>query len=802
MFNTLYLLNYNNYYNRIFKREDSLTEYLNYEVATVRDYNFNPNDHVAAKIVVNIDDDISPDYVVVIDDTNTIVSRWFVVENSRVRGGQYNLSLYRDTMVDFYDVITESPCFIEKATIPDSDSAIFNSENMTFNRIKTKETPIKDETNTSWLVAYVARDDSSSLSGEITPPNAVDITADRDSWEFSSYISGEQTLKGNITNSSFLINFKQYSDENYLQVYFNKASSASALNTSYSRVSRSTYVIADRAVEMTDSYFDDMYKDTYDEILNYLPTAAGLSIDSASLVNSFLGLDNATIRFTGETQIYRIQISERKQLKSVPSSPSATVTNGDVIYSFIQPKWNYILPYANPQNIVGNVGRFYGYSFYYSEYTMTLIPVSTIDSTIEYNIPIARTHLEDAPYDMICAPYDNINILTAADTVVESSTATVMAVFNDIARKYAGGENPIIYDVQRLPYCPVTALYSVNGVIQATSWNESTQMFPITNGTSNIGVIFACKDSNFKRWIPLEEPVAIDNKKIQTECDMYRICSPNYNGVFEFDPMMNDGLIGFNVYCTYKPFNPYIQVSPNFSGLYGQNFDDSRGLICGGEWSMPIVTSAWETYERQNANYLNTFNRQIENMKIGQKVQREQEIWNLIAGTLQGGLSGGAAGLLTFGGVGAGVGAGIGAGFSLAGGLRDRYLNEILRNEAIEYSTDQFGYQLGNIQALPNSLARTSAFTVNNKIFPFLEFYTCTDEEKMALAQKIANNGMTLMRIGKIKDYIDNTWKYNEVIARNYIKAKIIKCEGLEDEYHIANTISKELNKGIYFGGE
>ena len=50
----IYLLNYNNYYNRICKKEDTLTDYLNYQVGdTIQGVNFNPNDGVNTELIVN-----------------------------------------------------------------------------------------------------------------------------------------------------------------------------------------------------------------------------------------------------------------------------------------------------------------------------------------------------------------------------------------------------------------------------------------------------------------------------------------------------------------------------------------------------------------------------------------------------------------------------------------------------------------------------------------------------------------------------------------------------------------------------
>lgn len=271
---------------------------------------------------------------------------------------------------------------------------------------------------------------------------------------------------------------------------------------------------------------------------------------------------------------------------------------------------------------------------------------------------------------------------------------------------------------------------------------------------------------------------------------MYRLCSPNFNGQFEFSAAMNGGVNYFNVDCSYKPFNPYIHINPNFGGLYGEDFDDARGLICGGDFSLPQISNAWANYELNNKNYEKIFNREIENMETNRKIQRWQEGVGAATGALGSAVSGAAAGAMIGGPIGAAIGGIAGGLLSGAGGAADMALNEWSYNEALDYKRDMYGYQMGNIQALPSSLAKTSALTYNNKIFPILEYYTCTDEEKQALRDKIKYNGMTVGRIGIIVDFIRD--------EKTYIKGKLIRIENIDEDFHILNAIADEMNKGVF----
>lgn len=177
-------------------------------------------------------------------------------------------------------------------------------------------------------------------------------------------------------------------------------------------------------------------------------------------------------------------------------------------------------------------------------------------------------------------------------------------------------------------------------------------------------------------------------------------------------------------------------------------------------------------------------------MEINNAVQREQQKWQIASGAVGAGMSGVLTGALVGGPIGALVGGIVGAGASAAAGIRDYQLSEQLRQEAIDYRQDQFGYSLGNIQAMPNSLSKTSAFTYNNKIFPILEYYTCTEEEKTALQNKLYYNGMTVMRIGTIQEFLRS--------EPSYIKGKLIRFEGTDNNFHVVNEIANEINKGVF----
>lgn len=451
----------------------------------------------------------------------------------------------------------------------------------------------------------------------------------------------------------------------------------------------------------------------------------------------------------------------------------------------------------------------------YSIYSLSLVEVSsTTGTTIKSYIPANRAQCYDTPMDIFAIPYSDS--MTIVDT--NSTNYTTSKIVALQAAMALGQAKDNLFDIQILPYCPIdeireNATVSGDNItlsltdLKGLGYTEEVNFNYIKNANnSNVGVMFWSRQSTFS--IDLNYTLDIADKtplnlKISNECDLYRLVSPNYSGQFEFSLAKSGGsVIGFNADCTYKPYNPYIHVSPNLKGLYGEDFaqiDDARGLICGGDFSTARWTSAWEQYQLNNKNYQNIFDRQIQNMDVNNAIAREQQAWQYGLGIAGGTVGGAASGALTGAKVGGGYGAIIGgiagAGTGLVGnivtGMKDREWLIQQQEEARDYAIDMYGYQLGNIQALPYSLSRTSALTYNNRLFPFVEHFTCTDTEKNALSDKLKYNGMTIMKVGRLDNYTDTEFD------RAFLKGQLINID-INDDSHIANEIYNEVNKGFY----
>ena len=168
----LYLLKYNNYYNRIFKRETTLTNYLNNEYQLFENINFNPRGGINTEQVINFaigSADFNADYLVVADDDDNIISRWFVMENFWNRENQLVLTLRRDLLADFYDSYKNQPFFCERGALGIANSGtpdfgLFNPENIQVSKPLKQKSLIYDSTKTPWIILFVAKDSANTFN--------------------------------------------------------------------------------------------------------------------------------------------------------------------------------------------------------------------------------------------------------------------------------------------------------------------------------------------------------------------------------------------------------------------------------------------------------------------------------------------------------------------------------------------------------------------------------------------------------------------------------------------------------------
>ena len=784
----IYCISYNNYFNRTVKREESLAAYLGANNSNVRyseaNFNFNPNDGANAAITVGRSENPANsygDYLLVVEN-GAIVSRWFILDEDRLRGKQYRLNLRRDIVVDYYEQVLNSTAFIEKG-LPNEDSTlIFNSEGIPFNQIKKGETPLIDDSKMAWIIGFVAREGEAktiSINSTVVPDFKVDSLED---WSYYKYVNHTLTRKlSGVTRAYVRPNVsRDYQVATFTSAQVTVKTDPNSTFSNYfydgSTYDFKMYLLGNKAT--VNGKVTQSIPDYFTDLPDYQNDT-----DFTALLNM-----KGRILQVGTNTYYKIEYDEMPYSQEVFITEDKGTSN---LYTTLQGIFKGYEKYLSGD------GR-YKVTVSATKITLKLTAVIEGEYTIEYPSKTGRIINKNAPFDLFCIPFSDEMKIKAGTSEFQANKEFAMSIGSEIARTLGAA----CYDVQLLPFCPMTGFtIEDNGTtFNINSTDAKRKTFVKNANNENVYALFWSAASSGTKNIFKSDgtPYAtVSDKKIENECDFYRLVSPNYNGQFEFSAAKNGGIQYFNVDYTYLPYSSYIHVNPDFGELYGQDFNDARGLICQGDFSIMYLSDAWINYQIQNKNYNNIFDREIQNMDTVHGIENTQK---RIAGAINAAATGAMVAAAGSGIIGKALSAGAGviaAGASYAGAESDIYFGDKIYQENKSYKKDIFEYSLDNVRALPNSIAKTTAYTENNKIFPVLEYYSCTDEEKNILAHEIAQRGMTIGSIDYISSYASNTWEYKGIVARNFIKAQLIKTD-IEDN-HIADVLSTELAKGLYF---
>lgn len=803
--------------------------------------NFNPNDGVDTELVLtnlnttDYSEDFNIDevsYCIIGDGTaDTVASRWFVMRVVRSSKGIYTIILKRDVVGESIGNLTfvgEAPVYVEKAILQDGDPMIVNDEGMSFNQIKTRDMllsraieEVSENNFCGFVVGYFANNtptSSGSVAGESIPTiyytlSQISTATGIPQTTLEAMINGALP----IVSSDFKLTFGSWDgllthwkyDLDIPQTFtadtngegVNMYSGVPVFAWEHAVVSMHTgldpftiplkfmeYVISNLA-----STWTGQRAAIQDVVDNDNPTEVIITTSQLSKLQAYEG---AMIYYQGEYRKMSLQVNgEQDHAEIVISKGESTYFNALMTNAIAD------LNAYDPSLVQTQLDGWELYLNYKVRLVQMVLDEDSDRIGLSWSIPDSHAVLMDAPYSIFVIPYGTI------DQVIYDYGSTppvfgsglyptkneILSIASDIATQL--GQS--LYDIQLLPFMPQEMefmRYSAgDNIIAMKNKTLNTDYTKITNADGdNCGAIFFPKVSN--ESFSIRKPLIIEHSmKIDSQCCFYRLCSPNYSGVFEFNLAKDGGEIyNFLVDCTFKPFNPFIRVTPEFNFLYGANYKDGRGLICGGDFSLPITRNEWINYELNNKNYASIFGRDIQNLSFTQSQERFREKFTYGAGIV-GGTAGGAAAGAKVGGVyGAIAGAAIGLTAGSVGAALDSRLNESRRKEDLDYSIDKFNLSLGNIKAIPNSLAKSSAYNITSKIFPFLEFYTCTDEEIAALENKITYSGMTVNRIDNIINYMGGNQ------GQKYFKGQLIRAVGIDADNHYLAALFNELEKGVY----
>jgi hypothetical protein len=412
--------------------------------------------------------------------------------------------------------------------------------------------------------------------------------------------------------------------------------------------------------------------------------------------------------------------------------------------------------------------------------TFNLTPLPYVEEALTHTFQLYNNTV-DQPFQMQYIPIIEGVDFKYGDGTYTTSRMSVEYVLYDLISRYAGNSGKLV-DIQIIPYCPIDGF--ING------YNEEDEEYFINSITGapvakdvitlggNIIPVFEVGYASYDKFIPLN--IAVTDYKLSQQ-ERYTLTSPSGASNYSFSLAKNNGLTGFKIGVDLRPYASYHIVQPIFNGLYGTNFQDTRGLVWQEDTSMTMITDAWETYKRENINYLNSFNAeqdfQRSNLSINQQANWGNYGFDAGKRMIEAGVEATTFAMdavakdVWFGAKGAGTGAG-GATAIMVGAVASEALDagqlaynnhmdtKILDNQ-LENSRKQFNYSLGNIQALPENIEKVAGNFGSNNFIPYLQIFTPTDDEIDYFNNYLnlygVNVGMLVNLNGKQFNYLQGT---------------------------------------------
>lgn len=821
---TVYFYKFNNYYNRIIKRYDTIAKYTANAtlLGSQANCNFVHGDGVNSEFYWNkgVNDTDTPDYVVV-DDYKGNISRWFVTNSFKTRDRQDKLTLRRDLIADFYsDIVEYSPCLIRKGYVPQNNPLIFNDEGVQYNKVKTDEILIKDESNCSYIVGFISNktDAQAEINGTIKELN-YDYSYDSlNDFPLKNYVEGAGNTHSEVATTI-------YNNSPSTRIYY----SLKFNGRSESGNSRQDMEIIWREIGIgKPSYYTPTYSSeqggTYYEsgstnINVILNCETSISYQSSTLEFTYIHnhyVSTLYSKISGMSSQYAENIFdvEASTYNELTQFNNKKIKIGNVIYNVSLTRTNTrssvaIYNQYNPtirtafENIINYINTnkptqsemssgSYTMSYYNSanryqpsdlkvmteleDYYLVLTEASSNIKT-SLDSPSNRTHLSSQPFDMFML----INESGISYKVGATSYTSNHEVNINMAQAICQVSGAGAYDVQIVPFNPMRATILADGSLNFYGYD--VKEIKKADDTV-IGHYVMCNSADLHFNLNKNElKFNPTNYKKDYNLKQYRLCSPNQETMFEFSPSMNGGINTWEISCNYRPYASYIKVQPTWNSLYGSPMyngkTDFRGLVYNSALCVTQLSDAWANYVSNNKNFQQLFDNQINTLTKQNEIQL-----NAMEETL---------GLRSF------TGMPIGSILRVIGGNKDIEMTRELNNIAISKMETDFKYQMDNVKSMPHTIKKLTNINEDTRIFPFIEIYSATPTEEQSFDFKMKYTGYTIMTTGKIIDYCEPNEE--TFVQADLIRLDLSRSEETADN-HIASEIALELSKGIYITKE
>ena len=851
----LYLLNFNNYYNRQVRKMSSIQDYIDggYLINTLQDCNFEFRDGINSELTINYAYvDQEPDYILVEDKTDNHFTRWFVVDSELTRGGQYRFTIRRDVIAEYFDTIRNSDCLVKKGYVDNNSILAFNREDQQYNKIKTSEKLLKDKVDSGYVIGFIERESPNAdkvIKTTYFDDRPVDFDYDSLPSSIKNYMgigSANPTSKLKVLKDDALtnvgveldfatqwsitgINVDAYRYSGYVfsnpgnyrgKHYFNIPGSVGDVDNNWCGLDQTGYTgnppaittavavnqglattYNTSALKSSTGSFAEMYSNKWHERLNglsksfwweILPTTTG----NYSTYQTLMAYDGKYCQINGnyyKCRVVRNNSTQHQRINGLDLPLSfqygSQMIKGclptDEDMSSMQTSASY---YEVPKYFTGKSGAdatskdFYLYYFDEDLYIQLVQENIQVWTTLKGQSD--RSHLVDAPYDMFLIPYSDT--LKYVYNSVEYTANKNLAINLAIEMGRQSGTSAL-WDIQIVPFSAIRSL--IDNSSGGKLYLDNYDVVPIQKGSGTspddpiVGYYLWATTSSGTLQITETDPrLTLDDTEFTykeiTQLNEYILCSPAKDSTYEFNPAMNRGIHKWNVSYNYRPYSSYIKIQPEWDYLYGNptynDLTDMRGLIFNGNYSITQLSNAWAEYSNANKNYQQIFDKQV-NTQI-KKYDLNEKVRTKTLGLRSYSLNP------------------IKSVMNVIGESKQMDFDREMFNVDMQAQRELFGYQLDNIKSQPDGISKLTSLNIDFRIYPYVEIYEPTAEDLTFFRNNSRWNGMTIMVVGKIGQFIkpgDETYveatllRFNEPIAES-------------SDTHLVREINKELNTGIY----
>lgn len=742
------------------------------------------NGHIIYQL--NVGEEI-PTYV--FDEENN--KRWYVSGITQLRTGKFQISLIRDVISEGNLEWKNEQAYISAGTASDINYNKYKTWGLPFTNTKISETPLVINGNPSYFVFYT-NTQTISDTGAITEsdlklsstlvPSGTQFDEQLESitdYEYYAYINNSDTPTNNLlyldwgNTAQFILsgNEEDVIPSKISWAYFavnedgdlKKISNYNAIQNLPSYASLMLMLKSGDSLETIVNEFSQDLGQLAINLQNDLTKREAESFGAKQIIdktkyyslNADVGkvfLDKSTNKLY---KLNRKEISSGSNYWVLPNSDvlsqnfisgARTITNSNI----------QVLPSDNDRGFtIVNLNADRTLIYYFTE----------IESVTNFEFNFISSVLKLPKSAVRC-----VNITSAGSGIEDAELGqALMQMSANVAN--INKDTGQIIDIQYLPF-------SI-----ATQTNENISV----NGTSLVAQFLNLDDYIFS---VSQEPLSNMNK----ETDTIKLVSPSRATQFMWSPYNNDGNMNFNIKATIRPFSTVIYIRPQTTGLLMYNYDDKNCLIIEEDFSLTQLSSEWSSYVRQNRNYNNTFNREIQGREVErtwerrvEQAQAKADEWtarNISAQKAQAYTGN----LPIISNIAGAIGTAWKDSAYMEAAQLDREYNEAMYQESLSLAKDMFNYQLDNIKSQPTMPSKITTIDCKFLGYVYIEYYSTNPTEKQAIESYYYYNGNRIDDYGTFNDYWGSFVRGKIIISAHYTQPEL-------------NELNRRLQAGIFTGG-